>query len=113
VGSYRSFTEALGVAVSGNYASIAGGGDAGLEVINVSNPASPQWVALYDTSGRALDVAVSGNFAYVADDSAGLQVIDVSNPANPQRVGEIRLFSPTISSWLATKCSSPQATTAS
>jgi len=81
-------------------------------VIDVSNPASPQGVGGYDT-GEAYGVAVSGNYAYVADDGAGLQVIDVSNPASPQRVGGIRFSLPAISSWLATKCSSPQATTAS
>jgi len=56
-------------------------------VIDVSNPASPQRVGGYDTSGEALGVAVSGNYAYVADENAGLQVIDVSNPENPRRVG--------------------------
>ena len=35
-------------------------------VIDVSNPASPQRVGGYDTSGEAYGVAVSGNFAYVA-----------------------------------------------
>jgi len=56
-------------------------------VINVSNPANPQRVGGYNTSGEAYGVAVSGNYAYVADGPAGLQVINVSNPANPQRVG--------------------------
>ncbi len=56
-------------------------------MIDVSNPANPQRVGGYDTSGYAYGVAVSGNYAYVADYDAGLQVIDVSNPANPQRVG--------------------------
>jgi hypothetical protein len=58
-----------------------------LHVIDVSNPANPQRVGGYDTSGGAWGVAVSGNYAYVADYDAGLQVIDVSNPASPQRVG--------------------------
>ena len=62
-------------------------GDAGLQVIDVSNPANPVRVGGYDTSGYAYGVAVSGNIAYVADDDAGLQVIDVSNPASPVRVG--------------------------
>jgi hypothetical protein len=74
------------VAVSGNYAYVADD-TAGLQVIDVSNPANPQWVGGYDTSGNAFGVAVSGNYAYVADGQVGFQVIDVSNPANPQRVG--------------------------
>jgi hypothetical protein len=32
-----------------------------LQVIDVSNPANPQRVGGYDTSGEALGVAVSGN----------------------------------------------------
>jgi hypothetical protein len=74
------------VAVSGHYAYVAVG-DAGLLVIDVSDPANPRRVGGYDTPGNALGVAVSGNYAYVADYNAGLQVLDVSDPANPRRVG--------------------------
>jgi hypothetical protein len=52
----------------GNYAYVADFA-AGLQVIDVSNPASPQRVGGYDTSGYARGVAVSGNYAYVADDA--------------------------------------------
>ncbi len=45
---------------------------AGLQVIDVSNPANPQRVGGYDTSGNAYGVAVSGNYAYVADGHWGL-----------------------------------------
>jgi hypothetical protein len=62
-------------------------GTAGLQVINVSNPANPQRVGGCATLENALRVVVNGNFAYVADGGGGLQVIDVSNPANPQRMG--------------------------
>ena len=77
---------ARGVAVSGNYAHVAYG-VAGLQVIDIANPASPQWVGGYHTSGYAYGVAVSGHYAYVADGDDGLQVIDIANPASPQRVG--------------------------
>jgi len=72
--------------VSGNYAYVADY-DAGLQVIEVSNPTNCVRVGGYDTSGIARSVAVSGNYAYVADHSAGLQVLEVSNPANCVRVG--------------------------
>jgi hypothetical protein len=76
----------LGVVVSGHYAYVANG-DAGLQVIDVSNPASPQPVGGYDSGGwSASGVAVSGHYAYVAD-FTGLHVIDVSDPAQPRRVG--------------------------
>jgi hypothetical protein len=87
-GSWASFPPdlALAVVVQNGYAFVAVG-DAGLAIIDVSNPADPQRVGGYDTGGYAMGVAVSGNYAYVADGAAGLQVIDVSNPANPQLVG--------------------------
>jgi hypothetical protein len=47
------------VAVSGSYAYVADG-DAGLRVIDVSNPSSPREVGAYDTPGDAWGVAVSG-----------------------------------------------------
>jgi hypothetical protein len=59
----------------------------GLQVIDISNPANPQRVGGYVTSGSATGVAVSGTHAYVAEGGHGLQIIDMSDPANPQRVG--------------------------
>ncbi len=56
-------------------------------MIDVSDPALPQWVGGYDTPGIAEGIAVSGPYAYVADGEAGMQVIDVSDPARPRRVG--------------------------
>ena len=71
-----------GLAVSGNYV-YAATYSGGLQIVNVSNPASPVRVGEYDTPGYAHGVAVSGNYAYVADDYCGLQIINVSNPASP------------------------------
>src|SRR5436309_1420921 len=78
--------EAHGVALSGNYAFVADN-DAGMQVIDISNPANPQHAGSYNAAGSALGVAVSGNYAYVMSYFYGLHVIDVSNPANPRRVG--------------------------
>jgi hypothetical protein len=44
-------------------------------VIDVSNPANPQLVGGYDTSGSAYGVAVVANRIYVADGEAGLVVL--------------------------------------
>jgi hypothetical protein len=46
-----------------------------LQVIDVSNPANPQRVGGYDTSGTAYGVAVSGNYVYVADGDWGLLIL--------------------------------------
>jgi len=95
---------------------ISGSGlNGSLEVVKVSNPASPQIVASADNlKGDPLDVWVSGNYAYVAagdfwepekgekrqagalkpewtfdrraDEEGGLRVIDISSPLSPSLV---------------------------
>jgi Ca2+-binding RTX toxin-like protein len=74
------------VQVVGNYAYVADGGS-GLQIIDISNPATPTFKGNYDTSGRAYGVQVVGNYAYVADYQSGLQIIDISNPAAPTLKG--------------------------
>ena len=61
--------------------------NAGLRVIDVSNPAAPMEVGAYDTPGDAVGVYVISSYAYVADENAGLRVVDISNPAAPVEVG--------------------------
>jgi len=72
------------VAVAGGYAYVAAG-DAGLRVIDVSDPSTPVEVGFYDTPDEARGVAVAGGYAYIAD--LGLRVVDVSTPAAPVEVG--------------------------
>jgi len=86
VGQLSGISEALAVAVAGDYAYVASAAD-GLRVVNISNPAAPTTVGLCDTPGSAQDVVVSGGYAYVADSDAGLRVISISDPASPVEVG--------------------------
>ncbi|NCR29182.1 MAG: hypothetical protein GPJ25_24040 [Microcystis aeruginosa LE13-04] len=72
--------------IVGNYAYVADWGS-GLQIIDISNPATPTFKGNYDTSGTALDVQVVGNYAYVADQYSGLQIIDISNPVAPTLKG--------------------------
>ncbi len=89
LGSVDTPVSASGVAVSGAVAYVADAGS-GLQVIDVSDPASPVILGSVDTPDEALGVAVSGTVAYVADGFAsGLQVIDVSDPGSPVIVGSI------------------------
>ncbi len=67
------------VVVAGSYAYLAT--QAGLEVIDVSNPAGPQRVGSYSISGSAHGVAVSGNYTYVA--AGELYILDVTIPSKP------------------------------
>ena len=73
--------------VSGTHAYIA---DylSGLQVIDITDPASPQIVGSLDTPGVAFGVAVSGTHAYIADWS-GLQVINTTYPTTPYNVGSV------------------------
>jgi hypothetical protein len=95
MGSYATSGHAIGVAVSGNHAYVAD--SAGMQILDVTNPANPQRVGAYNTRGLTGGFSVSGNYAYVLEVkrgetavflSPGLQIIDVRSPANPQPVGQ-------------------------
>jgi hypothetical protein len=78
---------ALRVAVSGDFAYVAGFDVAGkLWVIDVSNPREPYQVGGVFFPGTAKGIAVSGELVYVVS-RQGLQVIDVSDPQSPRLAG--------------------------
>ena len=79
---------AYGVAVSGTHAYVADE-EAGLQVIDITNPQSPQIVGSVDTPGYGPWRGRLGHHAYVADGESGLQVIDITNPQSPQIVGSV------------------------
>jgi hypothetical protein len=85
VGAYGVPAIAWDVAVDGNFAFL-GRDDGRLEVIDITNPASPVLVSAYDTPGSSRGVAVDGDHAFVADVTA-FRIIDVSNPASPVLAG--------------------------
>ncbi len=76
---------AKGVYVSGNYAYVAYG-NAGLRIVDVSNPFLPMDVgfAITEEVDDARGIRVSGNYAYVADAPFGLRIIDITTPTNPE-----------------------------
>lgn len=74
------------IALRGNYAYVAAG-EAGLRIIDVSNPTAPSEVGFADTPWIATSIALAENFAYIADDWTGLRIIDIADPANPVEVG--------------------------
>ncbi|MEJ2354064.1 MAG: hypothetical protein P8Y03_30175, partial [Anaerolineales bacterium] len=75
--------EAVGVALEGNYAYIADGGQ-GLSIVDISDPANLKPVAVFNTPGVAWNVAVAGDYVYIADGDAGLYIVNISDPAAPQ-----------------------------
>jgi hypothetical protein len=88
---------ASSIYVSGKYAYVASASGA-MEILNISNPISPQHVSVISDSlvnpqvilGTAWSIFVSGQYAYVSalsDD--GVEIIDISDPANPTLKGAI------------------------
>lgn len=102
VGSEELFTgawsEAHDLYVTGSYAYVAGsayiGGGVsygGMDVVDISEPASPHSVGDYVAPDiwRTTAVAMTGNRAYLAAGSDGLRVLDVTDPANPTEAGAL------------------------
>ncbi|MBI5183022.1 MAG: fibronectin type III domain-containing protein [Nitrospinae bacterium] len=92
-GSVDTPDTAIGVYVSGKYAYVAGG-LSGLQIIDISTPASPEIVTSVETDGFVADVYGSGNYAYMVVQyglvsPAALQVIDISDPFNPSIIGSL------------------------
>lgn len=90
-GCRTNYAEADSVFVTGNraYVALATSPPLGLGVVDISNPAAPSFLGLYDTTAAVAhgwDVAVSGSIAFVALGSS-VQMFDVSNPANIARLG--------------------------
>ena len=61
--------------------------DAGLQVVDASNPAAPRVAGSYRPKGGLGPVAVSGGHAYVVEKENSLRVVNVANPARPRAVG--------------------------
>lgn len=55
---------------------------AGLELVNVVNPAAPAYISAFNTPGYSMDVKLNGHYAYIAD-YTGMVILDVVDPFNP------------------------------
>ena len=82
------------LSISGNYAYVANAVyGAGLQIVNISNPAAPAFGGVY-ACNTAAAVAVASNYAYLTEILNGsevvLNLIDVNNPASPMLVGAFR-----------------------
>ncbi|OGU54249.1 MAG: hypothetical protein A2V66_07490, partial [Ignavibacteria bacterium RBG_13_36_8] len=75
-----------GVAVSGTLAYLAVG-DAGLRIVDISDPTHPVEVGAWDSPGYAEGIAVAGNIVYLTDGPYGLWTVDVSDTAHPRKIG--------------------------
>ncbi len=86
VGSYGN-TSYDGLIVHGNLGYVSNG--AQLQVLNLSNPASPQLIRTVSLTGSLAGDGgtVVGNRLYLCEGPSGLSVWDISQPDNPQRLG--------------------------
>jgi len=67
---------------------------AGVQVLDVSEPAKPALLTNHFTDGYVQDVFPSRPLVYVADDPTGLHVLDLSKPGSPAEVSITELDIP-------------------
>ena len=83
----------VSVFVSGNYAYVTSSGSNALEIVDVTNPATPVHagcISNYYLTG-AQNVHVSGRYAYVTSPAINtLEIVDISDPANPVHAGIVQ-----------------------
>jgi hypothetical protein len=87
-GSYTTPSNAIGVAVSGDYAYVAEAEEYPtglLQILNISNPSLPTLVDSYTPPDEVVGVAVSGNYAYVANEY--LYIVNISTASSPTFIG--------------------------
>jgi hypothetical protein len=86
VGSVALPGHAMGVAVSGDLAAVAAC-EAGVHLVDISQPSAPILLGSYDTPGSARSVWLADSIVHVADWGAGLLALDVSDPTAPVPLG--------------------------
>jgi hypothetical protein len=78
---------AVGICISETHAYLASF-DAGLTVMDISNPRSPSFRGQVAMPDYARKVAVANGHAYVTVPNHGLQIVNVSDPTHPTLEGE-------------------------
>jgi len=75
--------------VAGNFPMIyVADGSSGVRLIDLTEPASPNQVSVFDTPGFSTDVALMNDLVVIADGrTGGLRVVDFSDPFNPVTLG--------------------------
>jgi hypothetical protein len=74
-----------GIEIVGNIAYLAD--DRYLDILDISNPGSPQLRSQFQVSGRAAHTYMNGDKLYLTVWSEGVYVLDVSDPDSPIQVG--------------------------
>jgi len=61
----------------------------GLTLTDVSDPANPQPMSVFDTTNGTMGVGVQGDICTLANGFGGLRVVDVSDPLAPALLGDL------------------------
>ncbi|MHA1198849.1 MAG: ABC transporter permease subunit [Candidatus Heimdallarchaeaceae archaeon] len=61
--------------------------DAGLIVVNVTDPIALDAVGIYSITGSANGIFVNDSVAYIADTNTGLQTVNITDPTTPTSLG--------------------------
>jgi hypothetical protein len=80
------------VVTAGDLAFVAGS-EAGLLIMDISDPHGPSLYASFDTPGVAHALALSGATVYLADAHGGLLILDVQAPEAPVQIGSLPIDS--------------------
>jgi hypothetical protein len=65
--------------------------DAGLEIVDASDPTAPRAVGRAETAGYARGLCAANDLVFVASGHAGLEIVDVSDPSAPVPLGRLDL----------------------
>lgn len=92
LGMSDAFTDAvLDIAIQNEIIYVAAG-SAGLQILDISDPARPAALGFWQSSGFVEGVAASGKYVFVANGDQGVSVIDVSNPQKPLQIASAYPF---------------------
>jgi hypothetical protein len=89
LGSYPTQGEAVGVSAMGEFAVVTTIYTPGVEIIDLSDPASPRMAGNYKFRTNAHDVEIDGHLAYVAGGDDGVLVLDLTDPIAPVDVAHL------------------------
>jgi hypothetical protein len=79
-----------GIDLAPGYAYVAAS-QAGLRIIEVTDPEHPTEVGAIEVTGGAYDVAVADAYGYVAAGGGGLRVISIADPSEPEEVNALAM----------------------
>jgi hypothetical protein len=86
VGTNEATEYAASVRLAGTTAYLTDG-SAGVQILDVSDPASPVSIGKFDSPGSAVELQLAGNRAYLADGDHGMAILDLTNPTAPVVLG--------------------------